>query len=103
MSELPPHDRPDGKAASDTEGAAKPEARTGGGAYEGGLQAGLAVVISMGFGIWADSYFGSSPIGLFIGLAVGFGAFTLRIWRLLQRQSSAGQDSGQGPKSGRDD
>lgn len=71
----------------------KSSPRKGGGAYEGGLQAGLAVVISMGFGIWADSYFESSPVGLFIGLGVGFGAFILRIWRLMKQQNPAGQSS----------
>ena len=75
-----------------------PSMRKGGGAYEGGLQAALAVVISMGFGHWADRYFDSSPIGLFLGLAIGFGAFTLRIWQLLKSQSSAGQDSEEGPQ-----
>ena len=67
--------------------------RGAGRAYEGGLQAGLAVVISMGLGIWADSHLGTSPVGLFVGLAIGFGAFILRIWRLLQEPGSAGQDS----------
>lgn len=69
--------------------------RKAGGAYEGGLQAALAVVISMGLGIWADSHFGTSPVGLFVGLGIGFGAFILRIWKLLQAQGSAGQDSGE--------
>lgn len=102
MSVRPPADPEDGKAASETGSASKPDLRKGGGAYEGGLQAGLAVAISMGLGIWADSHFGSSPIGLFVGLGIGFGAFTLRIWQLMQQQSSPAEDSGQEPKSGRD-
>jgi F0F1-type ATP synthase assembly protein I len=90
VSEGPPEDR--------SKHAGKPSTKKGGGAYEGGLQAGLSVVISMGFGHWADRYFDSSPIGLFIGLAIGFGAFTLRIWQLLNQQGSAEQDSDEGPQ-----
>ena len=51
-------------------------------AYQGGLEAGLAVVIAMGFGIWADSYFGTSPVLLFVGLGIGFGAFVVRLFRM---------------------
>jgi F0F1-type ATP synthase assembly protein I len=99
MSNRPPHDPGDGKAEGGTDSASKPDLRKGGGAYEGGLQAALSVVISMGIGFWADDYFDSSPVGLFVGLAVGFGAFTLRIWQLM-KQGSAEQGSGREPKSG---
>ena len=64
-------------------GSGGPSATRFGPAYQGGLEAALAVVIAMGFGIWADSYFGTSPIGLFLGLGIGFGAFILRLVRLL--------------------
>jgi F0F1-type ATP synthase assembly protein I len=56
-------------------------------AYQGGVEAGLAVVIAMGFGLWADSHFETSPVGLFVGLGIGVGAFALRITRLLRDTS----------------
>lgn len=92
--------RPPGQKAQQVEGARKTGLRKGGGAYEGGLQAALAVVISAGLGIWADSYFDTSPVGLFLGIGIGFGAFILRIWQLLQAQSSTEQDSEEGPQGG---
>ena len=53
-------------------------------AYQGAVEAVLAIVISMGFGLWADTHFGTSPVGLLVGLAIGMGAFALRITRLLR-------------------
>ena len=50
-------------------------------AYQAALEAALAVVISAGIGIWADSDFETSPWFLLAGLGVGFGAF---IWRLVK-------------------
>ena len=85
------------------ERTSKASLRKSGGAYEGALQAALAIVISMGFGIWADRTFDSSPIGLMIGVLIGFGAFTLRIWRLLNEDNPAAkQDSEEGPQGGSD-
>ena len=52
-----------------------------GAAYQGALEAALAVVISAGLGIWADSYFETSPGFLLAGLGIGFAAF---IWRLVK-------------------
>jgi F0F1-type ATP synthase assembly protein I len=62
-----------------------------GGAYQGAVEATLAVVISVFGGAWADSKFGTSPTFLFLGLGVGFGAFILRLTRLLRE---AGEESG---------
>ena len=82
----------------------KPESARIGPAYQGALEAALAVVIAMGIGIWADSYFDTSPVLLFVGLGIGFGAFILRLWRLLQETAarSAGGETGQGSDGGRD-
>jgi F0F1-type ATP synthase assembly protein I len=76
-------------------------------AYQGALEAALAVVVSMGIGVWADSYFGTSPVLLFVGLGIGFGAFILRLWRLLQETSASPGPGSQGEveetqKNGRD-
>ena len=69
--------------------------KTLGPAYQGGLEAALAVVISMGFGVWADSYFGTSPILLFVGLAIGFGAFVVRLLRMTQEIEAQRQREGE--------
>ena len=58
--------------------------RRAGGAYQGALEATLAVVISVLLGVWADTTFDTSPAFFVIGLAVGFGAFILRLTRLLR-------------------
>ncbi|MCH2172606.1 AtpZ/AtpI family protein [Myxococcota bacterium] len=68
-------------------------------AYQGAVEAGLAIVISVGFGLWADTRFDTSPVGLLVGLAIGMGAFALRITRLLRGMNGAppgpsGSDSG---------
>jgi len=61
--------------------------------YQGGLESVLALVMTMGLGAWADSKFGTSPILLFVGLGIGFGAFILRLSRLSRQLSgeSAGE------------
>ena len=42
----------------------------------------FAILIAMGIGYWADGRFGTSPWLLFLGSAIGFGAFVLRLLRL---------------------
>jgi F0F1-type ATP synthase assembly protein I len=57
--------------------------------YQGGSEAGFAVLIAGGIGYWIDGYFGSSPRGLLIGIGIGFGSFVLRLYRMtreIQRQ-----------------
>ncbi len=51
-------------------------------AYEGAFEAVIAVVAAIGLGYWADTYFDSSPIGLFLGAVIGFAAMVLRLVRL---------------------
>jgi F0F1-type ATP synthase assembly protein I len=53
-----------------------------GAAYQGAVEAVLALLLGAGLGYWADSRFGSAPIGLIVGLGFGFGAFVLRLLRL---------------------
>lgn len=50
--------------------------------YQGTLEAALAVVISVGIGVLADSYFDMSPWFMLAGLGVGFAAFTVRLVRI---------------------
>ena len=51
-------------------------------AYQGAFEAVFAVVIAAGLGYWLDGRFESSPIGLFVGVALGFMAMVLRLVRL---------------------
>ena len=58
------------------------EGRRKGAVYQGGSEAVFAILIAAGIGYWLDSRFGTAPIFLLIGLAVGFASFTLRLVRL---------------------
>ncbi len=68
-------------------------------AYEGAVEAVIAVIAAIGFGYWADTYFDSSPVGLFVGVVIGFSAMVLRLVRLGRQlgidESSNGQGNGQ--------
>ena len=62
-------------------------ARRQGLAYQGAFEAVIAILIAIGIGYWIDTSFDTSPFGLLIGAAVGFGSFVhrlLRLGRLLQ-------------------
>ena len=62
-------------------------ARRQGLAYQGAFEAVIAILIAIGVGYWIDTSFDTSPFGLLIGAAVGFGSFVhrlLRLGRLLQ-------------------
>lgn len=51
-------------------------------AYQGAFEAVIAILIATGIGYWIDTSFDTSPFGLLIGAAVGFGSFVLRLLRL---------------------
>jgi len=51
-------------------------------AYQGAIEAVFAVVITTGIGYWLDGRFGTAPGFLLGGMAVGFAAFFVRLWRL---------------------
>jgi F0F1-type ATP synthase assembly protein I len=51
-------------------------------AYQGAIEAVIAVVITTGAGYWLDQRFETSPTFLFVGLGIGFCSFVLRLWRL---------------------
>jgi len=88
-----------------TEGTGKDSARKqlskstrqGAEAYQGALEAVLAIGIGAGLGFWADQRYGTAPCWLIVGTIVGFGAFTLRLWRmrtLFDRDPSDPPDGG---------
>ena len=56
--------------------------RRGIAAYQGALEAVLAIVIAAGIGYWADQRFGTQPRWLIVGTCIGFAAFVLRLFRM---------------------
>ena len=67
-------------------------ARRLGKAYQGAVEAVLAIVVAAMIGAFADSRFGTSPILLFVGLALGFGTFVLRLVRLLREMEPESEE-----------
>lgn len=69
-------------------------------AYQGAIEAVLAILIAAGIGYWADEWLGTAPSWTIVGVAVGFAAFVLRLWRM--RKLFEGQEDGRGEqRSGR--
>ena len=65
--------------------------------YQGAMEAVLAIPIGARFGHLADRQWDSEPVGLLIGLGVGFAAFILRLVRMRppvegEEQSPDGRD-----------
>jgi ATP synthase protein I len=50
-----------------------------------GLSFVLALAIGTGAGLWVDHTFGSSPWGMLVGLAIGFAAAVLNVYRITAR------------------
>ena len=63
-------------------------------AYQGAVEAVLAVVISGLAGYWVDRRFGTEPTGFLVGMAIGFAAFGLRMWRMRNLMGGPGTTSG---------
>ena len=61
-----------------------PRVRWLGRAYQGALESVLALVVMVVLGALADDHFGTKPTFLFVGFAIGFGSFVLRLVRLLK-------------------
>lgn len=59
-----------------------PELRRRSAAYQGVVEAIVALLLCVGAGYFADTRFGSSPKGVAIGTIIGFSAFVLRLFRL---------------------
>lgn len=65
-------------------------------AYQAAFEAAIAVVVGGAAGGFADQRFGTAPLLLLMGVLLGFGAFVLRLVRLMQemarRKASDGRD-----------
>ena len=61
-------------------------------AYQGALEAVLSIPIGMGLGYLADYQFGTGPVFLLLGLAVGFASFVIRVSRLRALVDEASED-----------
>ena len=69
--------------------------RRGAKVYQGALEAVFAIPIAGGLGYWADTRFGTAPILLLVGLALGFVTFVVRLARmrkLVEEQSEEERD-----------
>jgi len=78
-----------GKPPSTEEGSEESATRRAASAYQGAVEAVAALLLAMGAGYWVDQRFGTSPRGLLVGTAIGFGSFVLRLWRMRPRDPSA--------------
>lgn len=60
--------------------------------YQGAFEAVLAVPIAAGIGYWCDGRFDSAPIGVLIGVGIGFFAMMLRIVRMRPEETAGPTD-----------
>jgi len=66
-------------------------------AYQGAFEAVFAIVVGAGLGYAVDSRFETEPIGVLVGLGLGFGAFVLRLVRLGREFDGGAPGAGDGP------
>jgi F0F1-type ATP synthase assembly protein I len=71
--------------------------RRGARAYQGALEAVLSIPIGMGLGYLVDRFFGTGPVFLFLGLALGFASFVMRISRLRGLVGETSEDGSEPP------
>lgn len=69
-------------------------------AYQGAVESVLAVVISGLAGYWVDRRFGTEPTGFLVGMAIGFAAFGLRMWRMRNLMGTTGGPGANHPNDG---
>lgn len=58
-----------------------------------GLSFVLALAIGTGAGLWVDNRFGWSPWGMLVGLAIGFAAAVLNVYRITSRALGSSSSS----------
>ena len=57
-------------------------ARSGSSAYQAVFEAVGSILLACGIGFWVDRRFETAPVGVLVGVVIGFGAFVLRMMRL---------------------
>jgi F0F1-type ATP synthase assembly protein I len=77
---------------SEDPGSRQLEARRKGIAYQGAMEAVLAVPIAIGIGYWLDGRFDTTPTFLLLGAVIGFGALVLRLLRLGRQLQSLNKE-----------
>jgi F0F1-type ATP synthase assembly protein I len=70
-----------------------------GSAYQGAMEAVLAVPISMGLGYWADGHFDTGYRYLIIGAVVGFTAMVVRLARMRSLVGESAEADSRTPSS----
>ena len=66
-------------------------------AYEGITESAFALLLPIGLGYWLDGQFGTRPIGLLVGVGLGFAAMMLRLVRWSRAANpAAGEEGGDG-------
>lgn len=70
-----------GKGEEQEQSGRRPEGKPAA-AYQGAIEAVMAILIAGLAGKLADDYFGTEPRYLLIGFAIGFASFVLRLVRL---------------------
>jgi hypothetical protein len=53
-----------------------------GDAYQGAIEAVMAVLVGAAAGYWVDRRWGTTPYGVLVGVVVGFAAMVLRLLRM---------------------
>jgi F0F1-type ATP synthase assembly protein I len=93
VSEVEPQ-QDETRTESSSHAANRAASRKGAVAYQGAMEAVLSILVGTGIGLWLDTKLATTPIFLLVGLAVGFGAFILRIVRLHKRLEETPESSG---------
>lgn len=66
-------------------------------AYQGAFEAVMAIVVAGALGAFADSRLGTSPWLLMAGVVLGFGAFVLRLVRMLEWMNASASGRAEAP------
>lgn len=81
-SNAPQDGHPEPPETSEDQEERRKTARHQGLAYQAASEAVVAILIAAGVGYWADGKLDTSPWLLFLGTALGFTAFVMRLLRL---------------------
>ena len=102
MTKVPPRDgdgAPEAEAEALRPGQARAVQLSQARAYEGITESALALLMPIGLGYWLDGYFGSRPVGLLVGVALGFAAMMVRLVRWTRVPNDSRPDDA-GPSGG---